>query len=212
MAQVTIAAETRLKTGKGSARRARRDGVVPGIIYGWETKPKTLSIDESSLERFLNSPASGGLVEVRVGEEKHTVLVKEIQRDPVRGHLLHVDFHKVRLDQEVQTLVPITVVGEEQRVSDGGILALSIHELPISCLPTHIPDAISVDVSSLAMGDTLTVADLELPEGVTTDEDLQSPIVSVVAPEEEVEEPVEDEEEAAEEAAEEEVDSEDEEE
>lgn len=182
MSQIQLVAEKRERVGKGPARQARREGKVPGILYGYGVDPQGIALDAAVLDRFLGTTASTRLLELQVGDETHTVLVKEVQRDPVRGTLLHVDFHRVRLDQEVQAVVPLVVVGEEQRASDGGIVTPNLHELTVSCLPTQIPAAITVDVSGLSLGDTVTVAELELPEGVTVVDDPETAVLSIVAP------------------------------
>lgn len=182
MSQVKIEAELRTDTGKGFARKARQAGRVPAVIYGWQIEPQTLELDGVAVDRFLGTAAAGRLLDLQVGDEEHTVLVKEVQRDPARGTLLHVDFHKVRLDQAVETSVTILIVGEAEREADGGVLALNMHEVLVSCLPTNIPDSVTVDVKDLAMGDTVTVGDLALPEGVEPIEDLESAVVSIVQP------------------------------
>lgn len=202
MSQVKIVAEPRTETGKGVARKARQAGRVPAVIYGTSMSPLPLSIDALTMDRFLMTAASGRLFEVQVGDEKHTVLMKDVQRDPARGTLLHVDFHQVPLDQAIQTAVPIIIVGETEREADGGVLALNMHEVQVSCLPTQIPDSITVDVKALAMGETVAVADLELPEGVTAVDEGDNAVVSIVAPRA-AESEEETDEEAAEEAAEE---------
>lgn len=199
MSQVKIVAEPRLTSGKGFARKARQAGRIPAVIYGTGIAPKALEIDALTMDRFLGTAASGRLFEVQVGDKKHTVLMKDVQRDPARGTLLHVDFHEVPLDQAVQTAVPIIIVGETEREADGGVLALNMHEVQVSCLPTQIPDSVTVDVKALAMGETVAVADLVFPEGITAVDDPETAVVSIVAPR--VVETTEEADEAAEETA-----------
>ena len=110
------------------------------------------------------------------------MLIKEVQRDPARGDLLHVDFHKVDLDTEVQTTVPLVLVGEDARENDGGFSSQTLRDLQITCLPTKIPEQIEVDISGLKIGETLTVGDLTLPEGVQAMDDPDVGIVTIVAP------------------------------
>lgn len=183
MAQfMTIPAEERTETGKGPNRRVRREGRVPAVMYGPKIGNRNLYVSTSTIEKLLASGAGGQLIDVTIGGEKHTVLIKEVQRDPARGDLLHVDFHKVDLDTEVQTTVPLVLVGEDARENDGGFASQTLRELQITCLPTHIPEQIEVDISSLKIGDTLTVGDLTLPEGVQTTDDPGVGIVTIVAP------------------------------
>lgn len=178
----TLVAEVRSGVGTGAARRLRRSGRIPAVLYGVDTEPVPLSVEKSSLERLLGTEAATKLVNLQVGSVSHTVLVKEVQRDPLRGGILHVDFHKVRLDREVHATVPIVLEGGVDRTKDGGIITLIVDELEVSCLPTKIPEHIVISAADLSIGDTVTVAQLTLPEGVTALEDPETVIVSVVAP------------------------------
>lgn len=212
MSEAKLVAEVRTGTGKGIARKARRAGLVPAIVYGSNVSPLAIQMDQAELQRLVASGGTGRLVDLQVGDEKQPVLLKEVQRDPVRGDIIHADFHKVRLDQEVSVTVPIVLTGETERTLDGGIIAVTLYELKVSCLPTQIPESIQVSTDGLAIGSTITVADLEIPEGITVQDEPELAVVSVVAPRVETEDAeVEDEaaegeqpEEAADEAAEEE--------
>lgn len=177
-----IPAEARTETGKGYAKRARREGRVPAVMYGPKIGNRSLHVPENLVERFLASGGAGQLVDVTIGAEKHTVLVKEIQRDPARGDLLHIDFHKVDLDTEIETSVALVVVGEDSRANDGGFVTQSLRELTVACLPTSIPEQIEVDVSGLGIGETLTVGEIAMPEGVRAIEDPEMAIVTIAAP------------------------------
>lgn len=203
MSEVTLSVEVRESSGKGAGRRLRREGKVPGIIYGKKVDSVPVQVSASALQRLLQSGGSGGLIRVSYGDTSQVVLVKDVQADPVLGTPVHVDFHAVALDQDVQVDVPLVVVGDEQRTSDGGILAQNLRELPISCLPTDIPESITVDVSGLAAGDSLTVGDIELPEGVKLNIEEDETVLSIVLPRAEAtEEEADDAEEAGAEASE----------
>lgn len=183
MAQfTTIPAEERTETGKAPARRVRRQGGVPAVMYGPKIGNRNLTVSANEMEKLLASGGAGQLIEIAIGEEKHTVLIKDVQRDPARGDLLHIDFHKVELDTEVETSVPLVLVGEDARENDGGFPSQTLRELQITCLPTKIPEQIEVDISGLKIGDTLTVGELTLPEGVQTTVDPEVGIVTIVAP------------------------------
>lgn len=183
MAQlITIPAGERTETGKGAANRVRREGNVPAVMYGPKIGNRNLYVSANTIEKLLASGAGGQLIDVAIGAEKHTVLIKEVQRDPARGDLLHVDFHKVDLDTEVQTTVPLVLVGEDARENDGGFSSQTLRDLQITCLPTKIPEQIEVDISGLKIGETLTVGDLTLPEGVQAMDDPDVAIVTIVAP------------------------------
>ena len=117
----------------------------------------------SAVQRLLQSGGTTGLLELRYDGKSQVALVKEIQTDPARGTPLHVDFHAVALDQEVQVAVPLGVLSEEMRTRDGGIISLNLRELSVYCLPTQIPESISIDVSGLGIGDTITQGSCRCP-------------------------------------------------
>jgi large subunit ribosomal protein L25 len=198
-----LVAEVRDATGKGVARRLRAAGRIPAVVYGKGAESKAISIDPSALQRLLQSGGAGmnTLIELSVDGTTRTVLVKELQREPVRGRPLHTDFYLVDLDQTVEVSVPIHLVGRAPGVELGGILDHPLREIELECLPRAIPEGVEVDVSALQVGDSIHVRDLELPEGasVRTDENLA--VASVVAPVV-VEEPVVEEPEEGEEAEE----------
>ena len=192
MAERQITAQERVATGKGVARKLRVEGQVPAVVYGTNQPSRGLVVNERDISRLLMNGALGRLVRVNLDGEVVAALLKEAQTDPIRGDLLHVDFQAVDMDQEINTVVAISLTGEEERVVDGGVLAANLWELEITCLPGSIPDVIVVDVSGLSLGDNITVADLDLPEGVTSLTPEDETVVSVVAPAAEEEEEEED--------------------
>jgi large subunit ribosomal protein L25 len=196
-----LVAETRDATGKGVARKLRAAGRIPAVVYGREAETKALSVDPSALQRLLQRSGAGmnTLIELSVEDTSRTVLVKELQRDPVRGRPLHVDFYLIELDQTVEVSVPIHLVGRPQGVEEGGILDHPLREIELECLPQAIPESVDVDVSALDIGDSIHVRDLALPEGVSVQTDENLAVASVVAPAV-VEEPVVEELEEGEEA------------
>lgn len=183
MSDAMLSAEARVETGKGVARKLRRSGRVPGVVYGGDRAPVGISVDERDLFRTVQKAGTHSLVDLHItnGDNggRHKVLIKDVQRGPVRNEFVHVDFHAVALDQEMQTTVPIDVQGEDRR-KDDGIVQLVLREVNISCLPTAIPESLPVDVSELEIGDVLTVADLTPPEGVAILNDADEAVVSVV--------------------------------
>lgn len=117
-----------------------------------------------------------------MGSEKRTVLIKEVQRDPVKGTLQHIDFYEVAMDRPVDTTVGVLLTGEGERESDGGIVNLVVRELAISCLPSQIPEHITVDISAMAIGDTLLIKDLQIPDGITVNQNPDEVVVTIAAP------------------------------
>lgn len=186
-----LVAEARDATGKGVARRLRAAGRIPAVVYGRGVASKAISIDPSALLRLLQSSGAGinTLVELRLDGAARTVLVKELQRDPVRGRPLHADFYLIELDKTVEVSVPIRLVGKAAGVEFGGILDHPLREIELECLPRAIPESVEVDVSALGVGDSIHVRDLVLPEGVQVRTDADQAVASVIAPSV-VEEPV----------------------
>lgn len=191
MAVNALVAELRDATGKGVARKLRAAGRIPAVLYGKGAESKAISVDPSALQRLLQSGGAGmnTLIELRVDGTTRTVLVKELQRDPVRGRPIHTDFYLVELDQTVEVSVPIHLVGKAPGVELGGILDHPLREIELECLPRAIPERVEVDVSALEIGDSIHVRDLELPEGVSVQTDANLAVASVITPAV-VEEPV----------------------
>jgi large subunit ribosomal protein L25 len=198
-----LVAELRDATGKGVARKLRAAGRIPAVVYGKGVESQAISVDPSALQRLLQSTGAGmnTLIELSVDGATRTVLVKELQRDPVRGRPLHTDFYLVELDKTVEVAVPIHLVGRPEGVELGGILDHPLRELELECLPRAIPESVDVDVTALDVGDSIHVRDLELPEGVSVRTDGNLAVASVIAPAV-VEEPVAEEAEEAEEGEE----------
>ena len=201
MAVNALVAEVRDATGKGAARKLRAAGRIPAVVYGRGTESRAISVDPKALVQLLQKSDAGmnTLIELSVDGTAKTVLVKELQRDPVRGRPLHTDFYLVDLDQKVEVSVPIHLTGRAPGVELGGILDHPLREIELECLPRAIPESIDVDVSALDVGDSIHVRDLELPEGVSVQSDVNLAVASVVAPVV-VEEPVAEEVEEGEEA------------
>lgn len=210
----SIDVEIRENAGKGVARKLRAAGRIPAVLYGQGQAPVSLVVEPRGLERLLHDEGHNALFNL-VGSdavEGRTVLVKALQRHPVRGELMHADFFEIDVEQTITVSVSLHLVGIPIGVSlDGGLLDHSLREIELDCLPRAIPESIDVDVSELHMGETLHVSDIVLPEGVEIRTNAELGVASIVAPKEEeepvVEEPVEGEEvptedgEAAEEGA-----------
>src|SRR5437867_2797907 len=162
--------QRRNELGKGAVRRLRRHGLVPAILYGRGSEPQPLAVSPTDVHRALHAHGGGGvLVNLRVAGESETraALVRDLQFDPVRETLLHVDLQAVRMDEEITVELPIHVVGEAAGVKEqSGVLAVLLRQVEVACLPSLIPERIDIDVTPLRIHGVLTVADLRLPEGV----------------------------------------------
>lgn len=182
--QATLQAEEREATGSGPARRLRREGWVPAVIYGHGEESVPLKVEEPELRRLLESiRVDNTLVDLEIGDDgPRKVLIREVQQHPWKGRLLHVDFFRIREDEEVRVAVPIEFVGVPTGVSeDGGILQTTRDAIEVECLPGEIPEQFEIDVSELAIGDSLHVADLNTG-GVRPLEDLDATLCVVVPP------------------------------
>src|SRR5919199_4914024 len=164
----TLALTARAPEGSRSARRLRRSGAVPGVLYGGGDAPSHFSVDARILRNTLAH--SGAILQVSIdGGKASPVLVKDVQRHPVRGDIVHVDLLRVNMNETIQTTVVLELLGADDApgVGEGGVLAQELRELNIEALPGDIPDSVQHDVSALEMNATLTVADLGGTSGVT---------------------------------------------
>ncbi len=181
-----LKATLRSAVGKAPTRAARRRGAVPGIVYGEGENSVAVEVGLRDFERLLRGHSGEhALVDLEIqGDDGpvRPVLVREVQHDPVSQSVLHIDFHAVALDRKVETRVPLVAVGASEGVKKGGVLDLTMHDLPIQCLPTDIPENIEADVGALDIGDSLHVGDLTLPEGITVTVALSRTVATVFAP------------------------------
>ncbi len=190
MERVNLGAVVRTATGKNAVKQVRKDGFVPAILYGRAREPLALAVARKDL---LGALATGGrnvLIDLRVGrtgdEESNTVMIAEIQRDQLRREILHVDLHQISLTEKLEARVPVMLAGTPEGVaSGGGILEHHLREVVVRCLPTEIPDHLTLDVAALGVGDSLHVRDLSVAEGTEVLTPPEEVLVSVVAPKEE---------------------------
>ena len=203
--RIKLDVQPREHTGTRESRRLRREGLVPGVLYGSGSEPASISIPERELRRVLTG--AGGLHAildvVLDGQGSRPSILKDYQQDPLRGKLLHVDLVEVRLDQVITATVTILLVGAEDSpgVREGGALSQVAREVSVEALPMEVPEHIDLDVSAMAMGDTLRLSDIAVPDGVTLLDDPETVLATLTMPtrvEEPEEAPAEGEEAAAE--------------
>lgn len=190
--QVSLAARPRQGSGKGEARSLRRDGRIPAIAYGAELDPTPISVDQLELYHALHTDAgTNAILSLDVGGDTHLALAREIQRHPVRREILHVDFVTVSRNIKVSVDIPLTMVGAEEApgTSEGGVISQELYALPVNVLPLEVPDSVTVDVSQMAVGDTVRVSDLTVPSGVEVTVDAETPVATCVVPQMDVPEP-----------------------
>ncbi|MDK2897426.1 MAG: large subunit ribosomal protein [Candidatus Atribacteria bacterium] len=203
---VRVSLKERIGTGKEKATKLRREGWVPAVVYSRKTKDQpalAVQIKESDLKRILQIPGiTHHIIELAIDGEVKKAIIKDIQWNPIKKVVWHVDFYQIQSDQKLTLTVPILVKGEAPGVKEGGVLEVIVGELRIECLPDVIPEAIEVDVSSLNIGDVVHVRDLNTLPGVTITNHPDEAVLlvsAVRAVEEEEEEEAEEIEEAAEE-------------
>jgi large subunit ribosomal protein L25 len=165
--RATLKVEQRSEFGSRPSRRLRRTGLVPGVVYGDGKEARAFQVPERVARAALTH--GGALIDLEFdGSGSTPVVVKEQQRDPVRGALIHLDLLEVKLDEEIEAEVPIELLGAEDApgVKEGGVLEHVTHQITIEALPTAIPESIPADVSEMSIGDTLQLSALVAPEGV----------------------------------------------
>jgi large subunit ribosomal protein L25 len=185
MAETTTKLDVSSRAAGGSreVRRLRRSGRVPGVLYGGDGD--SVSFDADARDLRLALARSGAVLDLSVDGGKATpVVLKETQRDPVRGETIHIDLLRVRLDQAIHAVVPIELTGTEDApgVKEGGVLEQITREVNVEALPTAIPESIVHDVSEMVIGDTLLLSVLTVPEGVALLDDLEETVVVTLSP------------------------------
>lgn len=187
---IVVEVEPRKSTGKNANRRTRAAGRVPGIVYGLDRPPVAIQVAPRSIEDVLKQETGRNTIfELSLsGEDQHrSVMIREIQRDPMTEQMLHLDFVRIDLEKKVQVNVPVELVGIPAGVkNEGGVVDFVNRRVSIECLPKDIPDHVRVDVSELHIGQHASVSDLETRPGVTVLEDPEA-IIAVVAPPRKVE-------------------------
>jgi large subunit ribosomal protein L25 len=186
MGTLALKSERRSDAGKGVARKLRMTGRIPAVYYGRGEAPISLIVSLKELEEVIHSAAgSNVIVDLRVGGDaspERKALIREIQRDPVGGTILHLDLQHISLTERIIVEVPIVLLGTPTGVKDGGgILEHLLREVEVECLPNDIPSRLEVDVSGLSIGDSLHVSDLKA-ERVTIKTDATRAIAAVVPP------------------------------
>ena len=166
----------------GRPRATRREGFVPAILYGGNGGNVALRVRRSDVIRLLGQHGGRGLLQLDVDGKPQTVVIKEIQRDPVKGDVLHIDFYRVSMTEKVETTVPLRFEGEEAVAARGAVLQAQLREVEIACLPADLPEEIVVDVSTLEPGHALTVGQLQPPPGVEIRSDPEQVVATVVMP------------------------------
>lgn len=191
--QVTLTAHLRAGSGKGEARALRREGRVPAIAYGADLDaPRAISVDALDLYHALHTDAGlNAIINLKVDDDEQLVIARELQRHPVKRHLLHADFVTISRTVRITVDVPVVTEGMAAGEAEGGVAEQQLYTIPVEVLPLEVPDQIILDISDMQIGDVKRVGDLDLPEGVVLLEAPERTVVTVVVPALEVPEPEE---------------------
>lgn len=186
MVDVKINARVRPSKTSGYKHALRGKGLIPAVVYGKTITNQAIELDAKDLESAIRKRGRNALIDLvlkgKQGENKYVVMVKEIQRDPIRREIVHADLCSISLQEKIHTSVPVVLKGEPKGLIYGGIIQSGIREVEVECMPANIPEAIQLDISSLEIGDHLIIADIpEVPDyKILTEPD--DVVVTVVAP------------------------------
>ncbi|MEI7027678.1 50S ribosomal protein L25 [Paenibacillus sp. y28] len=181
----TLKAEARQTKTKSDTKTARKQGKIPGVVYGKQLPSTAIMVDEKELLALLKESAHA-IVDLEMPDHGHQpVMVSAIQREKVNRRLLHIDFHQIEMNEPVKTSVVLELKGQDEAEAEGGLLTTLLHEVEIRCLPKDIPASIVLDVSSLRVGDSILAGALQLPPGVSLKSDPETLLVTVLAPQKE---------------------------
>jgi len=195
MEDIILEAEVREGKGKSYAKRLRKDGLVPAVVYGVD-EPVSIQFDPEVLSSLLNTSAGSNVVfKLKVvGEKKkeRSVIVKDLNYNVMNGSYVHVDLLEIRMDQKITVSVPLLLEGDAVGIKMGGVLSQVLRELEVECLPVDIPEQILLDITDVDIGGVLHVRDVAVPENVSLLNELDDPVLSISVPAEEEEEVEED--------------------
>jgi large subunit ribosomal protein L25 len=184
MATASLSAKPRTDKGKGVARKLRASGEVPGVIYGHGRQPQPLTVNAREFDRLAERVRiTSTVIELSLDGKTSRTLIRELQRDPMRRTVLHIDFQELVAGEKIVVSVPLRFTGTPDGVkNDGGILEEVMHSVEVRVDPSNIPDHIDVDVTPLTIGHSLHISDLQLPPGVEVTDDPEQTVVVVSAP------------------------------
>ncbi|MFC0274266.1 50S ribosomal protein L25/general stress protein Ctc [Metabacillus herbersteinensis] len=183
----TLQANERKSFKSSSNRLVREKGQIPAIIYGKKIESQPVSVDNIELLKTLRDEGRNTILQLKVGESTHSVMLYDMQKDPLKNQIVHVDFHVVDMQAEIEVEVPVHLVGDAPGVKDGGVLQQPLHVLSISTKPGDIPQSIEVDITNLGVNDTLTIKDVKASGSYKFTQDEDQVIASVLPPKQEEE-------------------------
>ena len=186
--QTKLSARLRSESGSNAVKAVRSRDAVPAVIYGTTQEPTNIEVNRREMEILLSHAAGESiLVDLTIergdSSSNHLAIIQEVQHHPLRGDIVHVDFHAVAADETIEASIPVEAVGEADGVKNyGGILEMIVRELPIRCLPKNLPEILHIDVAPLGVGASIHIRDLKLPDGVEATLDGDVTVLSIAPP------------------------------
>ncbi|MCG8541877.1 MAG: 50S ribosomal protein L25 [Clostridia bacterium] len=194
MLKSSINSEIRDRVGSSASNRVRSNGYIPGIVYGYNTEPKTIQLDRNELNSIIRNYGANVLLDLKVDGEVITSMIKELQRDPIYREIIHVDFQSISFDKPIQATVPITLIGRQGVEDNYSTIQHQLREINIECLPQNLPESIEISVKDLAFGQPIKIGDVEFAQEFTVLNESKEVIVSLARAgrldDEETEEPL----------------------
>lgn len=178
----TLIATPRKDKKKSVVKALRTEKKIPAVVYGKTTPNTSIHVDENDFMQLMREVGKNAIVNLMWGEANSKVIVGEVQKDPIKNEIVHIDFQEVDMAKKLKVEVPIDLVGEAEGVKEGGLLQRQHRTIEVRCLPDSIPESIPVEIHSLKIGDSVMVGDLQLPQGVESQLESDTVIVSVLAP------------------------------
>ena len=183
MADATLTADRRTAAGKRPAGRLRREGLVPAVVYGLHEENVSVTVSSRELTHILAGPSGvNTVITLKLDGKDQLALARQIQRNPVKGTLVHVDFIRIRADQAIQADVPVHLIGDAEGVNRGGVLEQMLHAVTVEAKPAEVPASLAIDISALEIGDSVHVSDLTIPAGVTVRNEPEDLVAHISAP------------------------------
>jgi len=183
MPDVKLTAQRRSASGKGAAGRIRREGLVPAVVYGLDTESVPVSVKARELGAILASDRGANtLITLEIDGASQLAIARQIQRNPIKGTLVHVDFVRVRADQTIQAEVAVHLTGDAEGVARGGVLEQLLYSVTVDARPGDIPNALELDITEVQIGGSVRVSDLTVPAGVSVRNELESVVAQISAP------------------------------
>lgn len=178
----TLTVEERNGLTKSERKQLRNKGYILGSVYGKSVGSASVAINKKHLAELMKH-GSHGVIQLTLPKGgTQPVMIQGVQRHPISGEYLHIDFHQISMDELVKSMVPVELSGEAKGVKEGGILQVSAHEVEIKCLPDKLPTSLTANVENLGVGESILVSDLQLPEGVELLTDENDVVASILAP------------------------------